>query len=66
LVSRGRIRFVITAAAAAALAAVAVAQNIPSVGDATSPPPQQPGHALITATGEPTNININHLPGGGA
>ena|GEM_PF-3270939 len=39
----------------AALAALALSQNIPSLGDVTTPPPKEPGHALITAPHETVN-----------
>jgi len=54
-VSQGRIRFVITAAVAAALATACFAQALPDVSNASAPPLHTPGHALIDGPHETVN-----------
>jgi len=66
-VTRGRIRFVITAAAAATAASVPSRRSIKSARDAHGLAADR-GRARVApprSIGDPANIKINPLPGGG-
>jgi len=54
-VTRCRIRFVITAAVAAALATACFAQALPDISNTSAPPLHTPGHALIDGPHETVN-----------